>query len=195
MQRAVPDIGDLAGEQRPGLAPVGPVVVQHLAGALRRREPGARCARPGRSPRHRAGRSTIRCGRTSPSSRATAAGSVLLPQSSRCPPSSHRSPGCETGTAGGSGVSSSRGSGASPRSSLSISPPRSRASRGRSPSSARSADLQRQQLPVPAGALGELLSARTAPASAPRSGARARSPAPCVEPELAGRQHAGRGRR
>jgi len=34
VQRTVPDIGDIAGEQRPSLAPVGPVVVQHLAGAL-----------------------------------------------------------------------------------------------------------------------------------------------------------------
>ena len=34
MQCAVPDVGDVAGEQRPGLAPVGAVVVQHLSGAL-----------------------------------------------------------------------------------------------------------------------------------------------------------------
>ena len=28
----MPDVGDIAGKQRPGLAPVGAVVVQHLAG-------------------------------------------------------------------------------------------------------------------------------------------------------------------
>ena len=33
MQRAMPDVGDFAGEERPGLAPVGAVVIQHLAGA------------------------------------------------------------------------------------------------------------------------------------------------------------------
>ena len=36
LQRAVPDIGDVAGEQRPGVAPVGAVVVQHPAGAAGR---------------------------------------------------------------------------------------------------------------------------------------------------------------
>ena len=46
MQRAVPDVGDVAGEQRPGLAPVGAVVVQHLAGAAGRG--GAGLVAPGR---------------------------------------------------------------------------------------------------------------------------------------------------
>ena len=32
MQRAMPDIGHIAGKQRPGRAPVGTIVVQHLAG-------------------------------------------------------------------------------------------------------------------------------------------------------------------
>ena len=32
MQRSVPDIGDIARKQRPDLAPVGAVAVQHLAG-------------------------------------------------------------------------------------------------------------------------------------------------------------------
>ena len=45
MQRPVPDIGHVAGEQRPCLAPVGPVIVQHLAGALGLRE--ARTIAPG----------------------------------------------------------------------------------------------------------------------------------------------------
>ena len=40
MQRAMPDIGDITREQRPCLAPVGPVVVQHLAGAFGLRGPG-----------------------------------------------------------------------------------------------------------------------------------------------------------
>ena len=30
----MPDIGHVAGEQRPNLAPVRPVIVQHLAGAF-----------------------------------------------------------------------------------------------------------------------------------------------------------------
>ena len=34
VERAMPDIGDVAGEQRPGLAPVGAVVVSDLAGCL-----------------------------------------------------------------------------------------------------------------------------------------------------------------
>ena len=46
VQRAVPDVGDVAGEQRPGLAPVGAVVVQHLAGAPGRG--GAGLVPPGR---------------------------------------------------------------------------------------------------------------------------------------------------
>ena len=33
VQCAVPDVGDVAGEERPGFPPVGAVVVQHLAGA------------------------------------------------------------------------------------------------------------------------------------------------------------------
>ena len=56
VQRAVPDIGDVAREQRPGLAPVGAVVVQHLAGALGLRRRRACCARPDRSRRRRADR-------------------------------------------------------------------------------------------------------------------------------------------
>ena len=35
MQCAMPDIGDIAGKQRPGLTPVGAIIVQHLAGAFR----------------------------------------------------------------------------------------------------------------------------------------------------------------
>ena len=46
VQRAMPDVGDVAGEQRPGLAPVGAVVVQHLAGAPGRG--GAGLVAPGR---------------------------------------------------------------------------------------------------------------------------------------------------
>ena len=38
VQGSVPDVGDLAGEERPGFAPVGAVVVQDLAGALGRGE-------------------------------------------------------------------------------------------------------------------------------------------------------------
>jgi len=34
MQRAMLDIGDVAGEERPRLAPVGAIIVQHLARAL-----------------------------------------------------------------------------------------------------------------------------------------------------------------
>ncbi|CUH71723.1 hypothetical protein TL5120_01513 [Thalassovita autumnalis] len=34
MQGAMPDVGDVAGKQPPGFAPVGPVIIQHLAGAL-----------------------------------------------------------------------------------------------------------------------------------------------------------------
>ena len=104
VQRPVPDVGDLAGEQRPGLAPVGPVVVQHLAGALRRRGP-ARVA-PGRvvARRHRADRSP-----SGAAARRRAAAPRRRDRSS-CrraaggAPSSQRSPGRETGTAGGSGV-------------------------------------------------------------------------------------------
>ena len=54
MQRAVPDIGDGAGEQRPGLAPVRAVVVRHAAGALRLRR--ARLVAPGRVVVHAIGR-------------------------------------------------------------------------------------------------------------------------------------------
>ena len=36
MQRTVPDIGNIAREQRPSLAPVCAVIVQHLARALGR---------------------------------------------------------------------------------------------------------------------------------------------------------------
>ena len=54
VQRAVPGVDDLAGEQRPGLAPVRPVVVQHLAGALGRRQPGL--VAPGRVVAHAIGR-------------------------------------------------------------------------------------------------------------------------------------------
>ena len=54
VQRPVPDVGDLAGKQRPGLAPVGPVVVQHLAGAPGRG--GARPVAPGRVVGHAIGR-------------------------------------------------------------------------------------------------------------------------------------------
>ena len=35
VQRAVPDIGDIAGKERPGLAPVGAVVVEHLSAGQR----------------------------------------------------------------------------------------------------------------------------------------------------------------
>src|SRR5690606_8901152 len=35
----MPDIGDIAGKQRPGLAPVGTVVVRHLSNARRGRYP------------------------------------------------------------------------------------------------------------------------------------------------------------
>ena len=47
VQRPVPDVGDLAGEERPGLAPVGPVVVHHLARALGRRSSPARLRQAG----------------------------------------------------------------------------------------------------------------------------------------------------
>ncbi len=50
VQRAVPDIGDLAGEQRPCLAPVGAAVVQHLTGAFRLGR--ARLVAPGGVIRH-----------------------------------------------------------------------------------------------------------------------------------------------
>ena len=78
-----------------------------------------------------------------------------LPQSSRCGPSSQRSPGWETGTAGGSGVSSSRGSGSAGV--------EQRVDLGRLEAEGAEveaelgqvAELERQQLAVPAGLLGE----------------------------------------
>ena len=54
VQRAVPDVGDVAGEERPGLAPVGAVVVQHLAGAPGRGRAGL--VPPGRVVLHAVGR-------------------------------------------------------------------------------------------------------------------------------------------
>ena len=113
---------------------------------------------PGRIVVHAVGRSvTIRCGRTPSSSRATSAASVLSPQSRRCCRAARDRPGGETGTAGGSGVSSSRGSGASPLSSASSSPsskprlPRSKPRSCRSPSSSASSSR------VPAGVERELV--------------------------------------
>ena len=41
VQGAVPDVSDDPGEQRPGLAPIGTVVVLDLAHPLRAAEPGA----------------------------------------------------------------------------------------------------------------------------------------------------------
>jgi len=49
---------------------------------------------------------TIRCGSTPPSTRSTSVATVLSPQSSRCRPSSHKSPGSETGCSGAVGASS-----------------------------------------------------------------------------------------
>ena len=97
----------------------------------------------------------MRCGRTPPSSRATSAGSVALPQSRRWLPSSQRSPGCVTGTAGGSGVSSSRGSACAEREQrVDL---RSLEAEGGEVDAefAEVRHLEREQLLVPAGLLGE----------------------------------------
>ncbi len=53
VQGAVPHVCDVAGEQRPGLAPVRPVVVRHLAHALRVAQP--RPVAPGRVVFHAVG--------------------------------------------------------------------------------------------------------------------------------------------
>ena len=74
----MPDVGDVAGEQRPGFAPVGTVVVQNLAGAFRLGR--ASLVAPGRIIlRHGADRSPS-AGPTSPSRRPTTSAAVLSPQ-------------------------------------------------------------------------------------------------------------------
>ena len=50
----MPDIGHITGEQRPSFAPVGPIVIQHLAGALGLRR--TRLVAPGRIVFHPIGR-------------------------------------------------------------------------------------------------------------------------------------------
>ena len=103
----MPAVDDIAGKQRPGLAPVGAVVVEHrsLGQSLRGDAPVA-LARRDRSPRHRADRSRSRCGFTPSSTRSTSSALVLSPQISRWLPSSQRSPGTLTGCSGTSGTSS-----------------------------------------------------------------------------------------
>ena len=136
VQRAVPDVGDLAGEQRPGLAPVGAIVVQHLAGALRRPTPPTRCARPDRSPRHTADRSPSdaaarrRAARSTVSSIGGAAADqpVLAEQPDIAEPADRHARAA-------SGVSSSRGSASPERSSASSSSARSRGEPRSKPSS------------------------------------------------------------
>ena len=56
VQRAVPDIGDVAGEQRPGRAPVGAIVVLDLAAPCGLVDAQRDGARPDRIRRHRADR-------------------------------------------------------------------------------------------------------------------------------------------
>ena len=105
MQRAMPDVGDIAGEECPGLAPVGAVVVQNLAGPAGRGAPPC-SARTVRTPPHRADRSPSAVGSVA-ETRSTSVATVKSPQSSRCGPSSQRSPGRLTGSSGVSGISSS----------------------------------------------------------------------------------------
>ena len=156
MKRAVPDVGDGAGEQRPGLAPVGPVVVQHLAVRSVRLAPCP--VAPGRVVLDAIGRiRAMSCGSTPPSRRATSPASVASPQSTRCGPHQPEIAGRDTGSDRRSRVSSSRGSARSPWRRSSISPASKPRADEVDAEFGKLACFERQHLGVPASTLGELV--------------------------------------